>query len=152
MFARLTAIVMAATLFAGCASVPMAENAQSSQVKLFPEPPAGQSALYIYRDSSLGGALKKDVWVDGECLGETAPKVFFYKTVAGDKEHTISTESEFSPNDLKLFTRSGSNYFVRQYIKVGVFVGGANLKVVDEEQGRKAVAKLSLARAGTCSK
>lgn len=62
------------------------------------------------------------------------------------------TESEFSPNDLKLVTRSGNNYFVRQYIKVGVFVGGANLKVVDEEQGRKAVAKLSLARAGTCSK
>lgn len=31
----------------------------------------------------------------------------------------ISTESEFSPNDLNLTADAGKNYFVRQYIKVG---------------------------------
>lgn len=152
MLARITLMIAAASLFAGCASVPMTDSAQSDQAKLFATPPAGQSALYIYRDSNLGAALKKDVWVDGECIGETAPKVFFYKTVAGDKEHMISTESEFSPNDLKLFTKSGTNYFIRQYIKLGAFVGGANLESIDATKGEKAVKRLSMAQGGTCSK
>jgi len=67
-------------------------------------------------------------------------------------EHKISTESEFSPNDLLVKTDGGKNYFVRQYIKMGVFVGGAGLELVNVEEGKKEVATLSLAKAGTCSK
>jgi hypothetical protein len=55
--------------------------------------------------------LKKDLRIDGRCLGESAPKIFFIEEVAGDQEHTISTESEFSPNVLRLFTVSNRNYF-----------------------------------------
>jgi hypothetical protein len=36
----------------------------------------------------LNSALKKDVWVDGKCIGETALNIFFYEEVAGDKTHT----------------------------------------------------------------
>ncbi|MGQ4276447.1 DUF2846 domain-containing protein [Pseudidiomarina sp. E22-M8] len=104
------------------------------QAKEFSTPAAGTSGLYIYRDSSLGGALKKSLWVDGECLGESAPFVFFYQPVTGDEEHTISTESEFSPNDFVLYTEEGKNYYLRQYVKIGVFVGGANLEEVNEQK------------------
>ncbi|MEW8296809.1 MAG: DUF2846 domain-containing protein [Candidatus Thiodiazotropha sp.] len=98
-----------------------------------------------------GGSLKKDVWIDGKCIGETAPGVFFYEEVAGDASHTISTESEFSPNELVLATVSGENYFIKQYIKIGVFVGGANLEQVDEETGRKEIMELGMATKGQCS-
>ncbi len=108
--------------------------------------------MYIYRSGSLGGALKKDIWVDGKCIGESAPNVFFYDEVQGDVEHTISTESEFSPNDLRITTVSGRNYFIRQYIKLGVFVGGAGLELVNEEEGKEEVSKLKLAVKGICSK
>lgn len=64
----------------------------------------------------------------------------------------MSTESEFSPNDLLVKTESGKNYFVRQYIKMGVFVGGAGLELVDEQAGMKAVSKLEMARKGKCSR
>ncbi|MFH4410866.1 DUF2846 domain-containing protein, partial [Acinetobacter baumannii] len=70
---------------------------------------------------------------------ETARGIFFYKEVAGNQEHTVSTESEFSPNHLKFKTEAGKKYFVQQYIKPGVFVGGANLKLVDDAQGQKAI-------------
>lgn len=106
----------------------------------------------MFRDSVVGGALKKDIWVDGECVGESAPNVFFYKEVEGDKEHTLATESEFSPNEIKLFTKAGDNYFVRQYIKMGLFVGGANLQVVDSASGQAALQRLKLAEGGKCSK
>jgi hypothetical protein len=44
------------------------------------------------------------------------------------------------------------NYFIRQYIKIGLFVGGAGLELVDEEEGKKDVSKLGMATKGTCSK
>lgn len=138
-------------LVAGCASVPMESTQNSDQAKKFNAPTAGYAGLYIYRSGSYGGALKKDVFVDGKCIGETAPNIFFYEEVKGDTEHKLATESEFSANELVLQTQAGKNYFVRQYIKMGVFVGGANLEQVNEENGKAEITKLSLAKKGTCS-
>ncbi len=128
-------------LVTGCASVPM-ESAESNQkAKTFAAPAEGKSGLYVYRDSFVGKALKKDVYLDGDCIGETADKVFFYKQVDGNRSYKISTESEFSPNDLVLDINAGKNYFVRQYIKMGVFVGGAGLESVSEEEGKRVISK-----------
>ena len=140
-----------ALLLAGCASVPMENKEASSKAKRFSPPSQGNAGLYIYRTSGVGGALKKDIWVDGKCVGESAPNVFFYREVTGDQEHTISTESEFSPNDLKITTASNTNYFVRQYIKMGVFVGGAGVEAVEAAEGQKDVQKLEMAVGGQCS-
>lgn len=145
-------VVVAAFLFSGCASVPMESQEKSDLALKFNPPPAKKAGLYIYRSGHFGGALKKDVWIDGKCIGETAPNIFFYEEVEGDKEHKLSTESEFSPNDLLVKTPAGRNYFVRQYIKMGAFVGGAGLELVEEEKGKADVAPLKLAKSGTCSK
>lgn len=145
-------VALSTLLVVGCASVPMETTDKASAAKQFAPPPEGKAGLYIYRYGSFGAALKKDVWVDGECLGETARNVFFYEQVAGDQEHKISTESEFSPNDLLVKTESGKNYFIQQYIKFGMAVGGAGLKLVDEAEGKKQVEGLGLAMKGHCSK
>ncbi|WP_238985204.1 DUF2846 domain-containing protein [Stenotrophomonas beteli] len=130
----------------------MTEKSVVDTAKTFPAPQDGKSGVYVFRNSFVGKALKKDVLIDGECLGETADKVFFYTQVAGGQEHVISTESEFSPNDLKLFTEAGRNYFIQQSIKMGVFVGGAKLTVVPESEGRSQVMQLKMAQNGRCSK
>ena len=152
MFKKVSLVVIVAFILGGCASVPMKSVKESNQAKQFKPPSNGKAGLYIYRDSFVGAALKKDVWVDGRCIGETASDIFFYEEVIGDKERTVSTESEFSPNDLMLETKKDRNYFIRQYIKFGLFVGGAGLELVDTEKGKKAVSKLELAKKGTCSK
>ena len=100
----------------------------------------------------MGAALKKDIWLDGKCVGESAPNTFFYQEVKGNAQHTVSTESEFSANDLLIKTDAGKNYFVRQYIKFGLVVGGAGLEAVSEEKGIAAVQKLGMAQNGRCSK
>ncbi len=89
-------VAVAVVLLAGCATVPMAGKGTTRQAKFFRPPTNGSAGLYVYRDSSLGSAFKKDIFVDGHCLGQSAPKVFFYQEVAGNQNHTISTESEFS--------------------------------------------------------
>lgn len=148
---KLSFVLLISILVTGCASVKMEEKSVSEKSKQFATPSPNNSGLYIYRDSPLGASLKKDIWVDGKCIGESVPKVFFYTEVSGNAPHTISTESEFSPNHLKLMFDAGKNYFIRQYIKFGVFVGGADLEVMPESEGKTAVANLDQAVSGICS-
>jgi hypothetical protein len=145
-------VLSAALLLTGCASVSMAPKEDSVKAKQFAQPSGNNAGVYIYRNSFAGKALKKDIWVDGKCIGESAPDVFFYTEVEGGKTHKIDTESEFSPNTLELMVEAGKNYFVRQYIKLGAFVGGAGVEQVSEEQGKRDVASLEMAQQGSCSK
>jgi len=141
----------AAILLTGCASVDLAPQAESVKAKEFAAPTQGNAGIYIYRNSFVGKALKKDIWVDGQCIGESAPDVFFYTEVAGEKIHTVETESEFSPNKLEMMFKPGNTYFIRQFIKMGVLSGGADLEQVSPEQGKADIAALSLAKTGNCS-
>lgn len=142
----------AVIILSGCASVEMASKTDSAKAKEFNPPSQGKAGVYVYRDSFVGKALKKDVWIDGKCVGESGPDVFFYTEVDGGQKHKVDTESEFSPNALELMFESGKNYFIRQFIKMGVFVGGAGLEPISEEQGKADVAKLEMAAPGKCSK
>ena len=132
------------SILSGCASVPMASMEQDKIAKQFSKPPQGSAGIYIYRNSNLGGALKKDLYIGGNKIGETAPMTYFYKRVKAG-EHKLSTESEFSDNDLILQAEGGMNYFVNQYIKLGMFVGGAGLELVSEKDGKSGVLECELA-------
>lgn len=144
-------VLSSALILTGCASVNMAPPEASAKAKRFAPPSANNAGVYVYRNSAFGGALKKDIWIDGKCIGESAPNVFFYTEVEGGKKYKIDTESEFSPNSLEIMFEAGKNYFVRQYIKMGAFVGGAGVEQVSEEQGKTDIAPLNMAAPGNCS-
>jgi len=143
LFLGLTMVSM--MVLAGCASVPMGSKEDDAALKKFEQPAADKAGLYIYRNTFGGQALKKTVSLDGAVIGETANKVYFYKEIAPGK-HTLSTESEFSDNSITFDAVGGKNYFAEQYIKMGVFVGGAGVKIVDEAEGKKGVSACSLAK------
>ncbi|MDT8448232.1 MAG: DUF2846 domain-containing protein [bacterium] len=146
------AVIALLAMLAGCASVPLAPPSNSAQAKQFNAPSPDKAGVYIYRiDSFAGAGLKKDVWIDQDCVGETAKGVFFYQEVDGDLPHSIATESEFSPNRIVINPKKGRLYFVEQYIKLGVFVGGADLREQDVAVGQEEVSKLKLAVPGHCS-
>ena len=113
--------------------------------KTFALPSEGMSGLYVYRNSNFGAALKKAIYIDGQFIGESAPMTYFYKEVQPGK-HIVSTQSEFSNNDLELDTKSNENYFLRNYIRMGVFIGGANLEIIPEEEGKEGVKECKLAK------
>ena len=147
----LLAAVALTLILSGCASVEMESSEKSNLAKKFNSPSPNKAGVYVYRkDTHFGAALKKSVWIDKECIGETAKGVFFYQEVDGDKEHTISTESEFSANDLIIKVKSGVHYFIEQYIKLGLFVGGAGVEQKDEATGKKDLAELNMAKKGNC--
>jgi Protein of unknown function (DUF2846) len=149
MFARFRSffalgLVLSLSVMVGCASVPMASKELDAKVKTFAAPSDGKAGLYIFRDSMFGAALTKTVSLDGKVIGATAGKTFFYTEVQPGSL-TLATQSEFSDNSLGIAVQSGKNYFVRQFIKMGVFVGGANLELVDEKTGKEAVLQCELA-------
>ncbi|AVT13416.1 DUF2846 domain-containing protein [Paracidovorax avenae] len=148
----LALLALSALFLTGCASVNMASKEESDKAKQFDAPATGNAGLYVYRDSFIGKALKKDIMVDGKCLGESAPDVFFYTQVEGGKKHTLQTESEFSDSTLEMFMDAGKNYYVRQYIRMGAFTAGAGLAQVTEERGKTDIAKLGLAQPGKCDR
>ena len=95
-----------------------------------------------------------DVWVDGKCIGESAPYVFFYEEVEGDKSYKVSTkfaweESPDPDNDLLIKVKSGIHYFFQQYLHM---IGGTGVDLVDEEQGKEEVSKLDMAAKVGCGR
>ncbi|WP_394209005.1 DUF2846 domain-containing protein [Enterovibrio calviensis] len=151
---KLLGVALVVTLgLSGCATVPTVSDAETTAAKQFKAPSSSDNAgIYVYRtDSAFGAALKKDVFINDECIGETAAGIFFYHEVMAGKGVKISTESEFSPNDLLVDTEKGKLYFVEQYIKMGAFVGGAGVELADEETGKAEVLKLDMATKGRCS-
>jgi hypothetical protein len=134
----------------------MAPPEESMKAKEFNPPAQGNAGVYIFRNTSRAIFLKKDIWIDGECIGESAPNVFFYTQVAGGKTYQIETESLFSSNTLDVTLESGKNYFIQQLIVtvdlaiVGL-LGVAELEQVSEEEGKELVTWLEMAKPGNCS-
>lgn len=148
-------MLLGLSFLTGCITpptVPMMDDSIAQKAKMFRAPSKDKSGIYVYRISQFAGsALTKTVWIDKKCLGDTVSGVFFYKEVAGNKNHTISTQSEFSPNELNIYTKGGQLYFVEQFIKMGVFVGGADVEQRDATVGKQEVMKLNMAKQGNCS-
>ena len=92
---KFATVALAVALISGCASVPMESKETSAKAKQFNPPSEGNSGLYIYRDSFVGKALKKDIWVDGKCLGESAPDVFFYEEVKATRNTSSPPNRSF---------------------------------------------------------
>jgi len=138
------AIFIAFSIISGCASVPLAPKEQDIAAKKFTKPTGDRAGFYVYRNTFIGQALKKTISLDDVVIGETANKVYFYKIIAPGSRK-LSTESEFSDNAITFQADKGNNYFAEQYIKMGVFVGGANVKMVSEEEGKKGVLECQLA-------
>lgn len=139
------AIITFGLLVTGCASVPLASPEADAAAKQFAPPSDGKASVYIYRNCFVGQALTKTVSIDNRALGKTSNKVFFHTTVTPGS-HQLSTESEFGDNTLNFTANAGMSYFFEQYIKMGVFVGGANLKAVSEGEGKANVLKCRLAQ------
>ena len=154
MLKKIVIIALVSTLAAGCASVPMESLERTTTAKQFDPPSDGMAGLYIYRNTFYGGAAYTDVMVDGYCIGSSAPYVFFYEEVEGDKSYKVSTkfsweESPDPDNDLLIKVKSGIHYFFQQYLHM---IGGTGVDLVDEEQGKEEVSKLDMAAKVGCGR
>ena len=126
----------------GCASVNMGSAQQDAAAKTF-KAPADKAGIYIYRNESMGAAIKMDVAIDGQRVGETAAKTYLYKEVAPGK-HTIESKAE-NTDKLDVDAKPGMLYFIWQEVKMGVLGARNKLSLVSEDAGKKGVNESKLA-------
>ncbi|WP_223300225.1 DUF2846 domain-containing protein [Methyloversatilis sp. RAC08] len=138
----LTALVLTLVLGA-CASVPMGDATRDTTLKTFAPPRAEKAGIYIYRNESMGAAVKMDLQVDGKHIGQTASKTYFFVEVPPGK-HTVTSIAE-NTDVLSIDTVAGKLYYVWQEVKMGVLYARTRLHMATEEDGRKGVLESKLA-------
>ncbi len=116
---------------AGCASGPTYEEYSSTI-----EPPLPlDGRIYIYRTTTFGAAVQPAVMINGEEVGKSNPKSFFYvDRLAGKYEVSVSTKAERS---LSLTLEEGEVKYVRLDVKMGLFVGHVEPVLVDKAVGEQ---------------
>lgn len=134
-----------ALICCSCASVPMQSKDNDARAKRFEAPPKGYSGLYLFRDTALGCALKRKLYVDGQYLGKTGYKTYFHRFVTPGR-HLVQTESEWGENETEIDAMEGKNHFVCQQILMGIFTGRADVCETSKYVGEKAVSSLKLAK------
>ena len=132
---------LAVAALAGCASVPMASPELDARAKAFATDPA-KAGLYVYRNESLGAAIKMPVTLDGKPVGTTAAKTYLMLMVEPGKHRLLSDAEGDSVLDLDL--KAGTNTFVWQEVKMGMLSAGSKLQVVDEARGKADIAACKL--------
>lgn len=125
-------------LVTGCASVPMTSSDDDAKAKSFTVR-SGKANIYLYRNEVFGAALKMTVSVNGKVAGQTASKTYFLWEV-DPGIYDISSIAE-NTSTVKLIAEAGKSYFIWQEMKMGLFAARSELKQVDDDTGRKAVAE-----------
>jgi hypothetical protein len=134
-------VISAAVLASGCASVPMASPERDSAAKTF-SVKRGKANIYVYRNESMGGAIKMTLALDGKLVGSTGPKTYALLEV-DPGNHTLISKAE-NDSVLSVAAAAGRNYFVWQEVKMGGFSARSALQLVDEATGRAGVAECKL--------
>jgi hypothetical protein len=140
---RITLGLLAGLLLAGCATVPMAPAEADRYAKTFVIRP-DKSTVYVYRDERLGTAAKMTVSLDGKVQGASAPKTYFRWEVDPGR-HEITSEAE-NADTLTITTEPGTDYYVWQESKIGVWGARTQLHLVDRDTGRRGVAECQMAQ------
>lgn len=129
---------------AGCATVPMEDAKRDAELKSFVAP-AKLAGIYIYRNESIGGAVRMDVSLDGKALGQTAAKTYIYEEVTPGP-HVVTSRSE-NTDQLEIDAVAGKLYYIWQEVKMGVLYARTKLHLASEDEGKKGVLETSLAAA-----
>ena len=139
-------LLSGAVLMVGCASVPMASPKEDAVAKTF-QPVADKAKIYIYRPNAFVAAgLTTFLLIDGKPLGQTGPGTYHMVEVIPGS-HTIETFTDASsPRMFNLNTQAGKIYYVWQ--NVGL-TGDSRLQVVNEDEGKEAVANCDLGKRKT---
>jgi hypothetical protein len=139
---KLVSIAVISLVISGCASVPMGDPKQDAALKTFKVAP-DKAGIYIYRNESMGAAVKMDVAVDGQPIGQTAANTYLFKEVAPGK-HTVSSSAE-NTDTLEIDVNQGALAYLWQEVKMGVLYARTKLHLMPAEEGKKGVQATNLA-------
>ncbi len=138
----LVTVAAIALSLVGCASVNMGDAKQDAALKTFATP-IDTAGVYIYRNESMGAAIKMDVELDGRAIGQTAANTYLYKEVTPGK-HTFTSKAE-NDSSIEVDAKPGTLLYIWQEVKMGLLGARSKLQLVDQTVGKKGVQETKLA-------
>lgn len=141
-FKRILFLALMSLTLVDCASVQMADPAKDAQAKQFTAKP-DVAGIYIYRNESMGTALKMDIDLAGKPLGLSAAKTYFYAEVQLGM-HKITSKTE-NTVEIGIDEIAGKLYYVWQEVKMGILSVRSKLQLVDEATVQAGVNECKLA-------
>lgn len=139
---KLLAVAVLALNLVGCATVTMGDDKQDAALKTFTAP-KDKAGVYVFRNETMGAAIKMDVAMDGQALGQTAANTYLYKEVAPGK-HTFTSKAE-NESTVEIDAKPGTLMYLWQEVKMGFGSARSKLQLVDQAQGQKGVLESKLA-------
>ena len=132
-YLRLLALLMIAAAVTGCAS---GIRYTEFQPKM-PGPSQDMGRIFLYRPSALGAALRPDVMLNNEKIGEAIAHGFFYvDRKPGEYQVVTSTEVE---RKLSFVLDKGQTRYVRFSVSFGFFVGHVYGELVEPDVAMKEI-------------
>lgn len=143
MFKQLTVAcaIVTVALASGCATVEMASSERDASAKTFALKP-DMANIYVYRNETLGAAIRMPVILNGKLVGDTAANTYFLLEVPPGT-HTVMSRGE-SDSSVKIDAVAGRNYFIWQEMKMGFAAPRVLLQIVDEATGKAGVGECKL--------
>ncbi len=141
MIQKFTLLAILALSLVGCASVQMGDPQKDVELKAFTAK-SDVAGIYVYRNESLGGAVRMDIDIDGKPLGQTMARNYLYKEVTPGW-HMLTSKSENTDN-IELNVVAGKLYYVWQEVKMGLMYARIKLHPVSDEEGKKGVLESQL--------
>ncbi len=130
------------SLLTGCATVPLGDARQDETRKQFVAP-RDNAGLFIYRNEGLASAIRMDVQVNGQNIGQTVARTYLYQELAPGT-HRITSTAE-NTDSVDVTARPGQLLYVWQEVKMGMMYARNRLHIVSDEEGRKGVSESRLA-------
>lgn len=120
----------------------MAPDSEDAKAKKF-ETVIGKSSVYIYRNEVFGSAITMLLTVNEKFVGRTAPYIYYLLQLEpGIHKFTCSAENKDS---VFLSTKPNQTYFIRQEVKVGVWMPRCAIYETPADEGRESVLESELA-------
>ena len=132
-YLRCLVILLVAAAVAGCASGMQYTEFQPKMPSLSPD--AGR--IFFYRPSALGAALRPDVMLNNEKVGEAIAHGFFYvDRKPGEYQVVTTTEVE---RKLSFVLEKAQTRYVRLAVSIGFFAGHVYGELVEPEVALKEI-------------
>jgi hypothetical protein len=120
----------------GCTQVPLAPAHFDTAAKSF-EPVSDKAVIYVFRNTSFGGAIIGDVTVNERHIGALMAYSYARIEVPSGKCHVYSKLA--GSCTVTLDVENGEIYYIRQSPQMGFWAAGCTLDVVSEADGQDGV-------------
>ena len=104
-----------------------------------PSAPADKALIYVVRPTMMGNKIQTKLAVDGQWVGINRGNNYFFFTL-DPGEHYLCSMAE-NRNVMAMKVEAGKTYYLQQKITMGFMKARTKLVTVDEEEGKKALAK-----------